>query len=49
VAQALIENQIPKAKEKAAIWQATFGDRFYLAVQRTSRMQDEQPRRSSHR
>jgi DNA polymerase-3 subunit alpha len=42
VAQALIENQIPKAKEKAAIWQATFGDRFYLAIQRTSRMQDEQ-------
>ncbi len=42
VAQALIENQIPKAKEKAAIWQATFGDRFYLGVQRTSRMQDEQ-------
>lgn len=42
VAQALIENQIPQAKEQANAWQTIFGDRFYLGVQRTNRMQDEQ-------
>ncbi len=42
IAQALIENQKPKAKEKAIIWKTTFGDRFYLSVQRTNRIHDEQ-------
>lgn len=42
VAQALIKNQIPQAKEQASIWQTIFGDRFYLGVQRTNRAQEEQ-------
>ncbi len=41
VAQCLINNQIPEAQEKAKFWQDTFGDRFYLGVQRTGRAYDE--------
>lgn len=42
VAQALIENQIPQAKKQVSAWQAIFGDRFYLGVQRTNRAREEQ-------
>ncbi|AYQ56211.1 DNA polymerase III alpha subunit (EC [Bathymodiolus thermophilus thioautotrophic gill symbiont] len=42
VAQALIGNQIPEAQEKAIAWQQMFGDRFYLGLQRTNRVHDEQ-------
>ena len=41
VAQHLINNQITKATQQAQAWQAVFGDRFYLGVQRTSRTYDE--------
>ena len=41
VAQHLINNQITKATQQAQAWQAVFGDRFYLGVQRTSRTHDE--------
>ncbi|KAA0445400.1 MAG: DNA polymerase III subunit alpha, partial [Candidatus Thioglobus sp.] len=42
IAQALIKNQISVAQEKAQVWQKMFGDRFYLALQRTNRPYDEQ-------
>jgi DNA polymerase-3 subunit alpha len=42
VAQALIGNQISEAQEKAIAWQQMFGDRFYLGLQRTNRIHDEQ-------
>jgi len=41
VAQHLINNQITKATQQAQAWQAVFGDRYYLGVQRTSRKHDE--------
>ncbi|MBT3195297.1 MAG: DNA polymerase III subunit alpha, partial [Candidatus Ruthia sp.] len=41
VAQHLINNQITEATQQAQAWQAVFGDRFYLGVQRTSRTHDE--------
>ncbi|MBC8493801.1 MAG: DNA polymerase III subunit alpha [Candidatus Thioglobus sp.] len=42
VAKHLLSNQIIEAKQKAGFWQSVFGDRYYLAVQRTSREHDEQ-------
>ncbi len=42
VAKHLLENQMIEAKEKAQYWRDVFGDRYYLAVQRTSREFDEQ-------
>lgn len=42
VAQALIKNQILEAQEKVKIWQQLFGDRFYLGLQRTNRIHNEQ-------
>jgi len=42
VAQALLENKIPEAQEKAQFWQQLFADRFYLGLQRTNRTHDEQ-------
>ncbi|RUA03986.1 MAG: DNA polymerase III subunit alpha [Gammaproteobacteria bacterium] len=42
VAQALIENKMPEAYERAKVWQQMFGNRFYLGLQRTNRIYDEQ-------
>jgi DNA polymerase-3 subunit alpha len=42
VAKHLLANQIIEAKEKANFWKKVFGDRYYLAVQRTFREFDEQ-------
>jgi DNA polymerase-3 subunit alpha len=42
VAQALIENQLSAAQEKANRWKRIFGDRFYLGLQRTNRTYDEE-------
>lgn len=42
VAQALLENKILEAQEKAQFWQQLFTDRFYLGLQRTHRTHDEQ-------
>ncbi|WP_369177356.1 DNA polymerase III subunit alpha [Candidatus Thiodubiliella endoseptemdiera] len=42
IAQALLENKISEAQEKAQFWQQLFGNRFYLGVQRTNRTNDEQ-------
>lgn len=41
VAKYLISNKMVEAKQKSEFWQAIFVDRYYLAVQRTSREFDE--------
>ena len=41
VAKCLLSNQLLDAKQKAQQWQSIFADRYYLAVQRTSREFDE--------
>ena len=42
VAQHLLSSQVLEAKTCAQHWLDIFGDRYYLAVQRTSREQDDQ-------
>lgn len=42
VAQALIKNKSSESYAKAKVWQQIFGDRFYLGLQRTNRVHDEQ-------
>lgn len=41
VAKHLLSNQILEAQQKVAHWKKVFGDRYYLAVQRTFREFDE--------
>ena len=42
IAQLLLKNNDEAAKNKALYWKSVFGDRFYLAVQRTERKDDEE-------
>lgn len=41
VGQLLMKDNIEYAQDKALFWKSVFGDRFYLAVQRTERKDDE--------
>ncbi len=41
IAEQLLNNKIPEAQQQAKFWQSVFGNRFYLAVQRTNRAYDE--------
>ncbi len=41
IAQCLLNDEMNKATQTARFWQSVFGDRFYLAGQRTQRKNDE--------
>jgi DNA polymerase III, alpha subunit (EC 2.7.7.7) len=41
IAHYLLANQVLEAQEKTRFWSSIFTDRFYLAVQRTGRVNDE--------
>lgn len=42
IAQYLLEKNNSEAQKKAKFWQGIFGDRFYLGIQRSDRLQYEQ-------
>ena len=42
IAQLLLANESELAKKKALSWKSIFSDRYYMSVQRTDRLSDEQ-------